>query len=277
MEMYPVSTYFLFFTETLKDMDFVIFCNALYFEIYGMMRKLKEYGFFTDEKMEELEKTVSILGDKVIAGEVASTERLRITSTVYLITSKMRTPLLEEKFHVKETEEGKLALELDGYIKKLIWRKWDTTYLEERMNQEDEVTAKVEADQAIVKKKSAEWKAIMEGMSFNAFLLFHSKMYELMKTKKATLVKYVFLAPQMLDNHKRYGACSYYWYNKKYDEQEYMMYRKQTEIIVTIFYEGILRGTQYGNHPRTKYALKIHSIIEELINKDWSKVNETHK
>ncbi len=31
----------------------------------------------------------------------------------------MRTPLLEEKYHVKETEEGKFALELDGYIKKL--------------------------------------------------------------------------------------------------------------------------------------------------------------
>ena len=65
--------------------------------------------------------------------------------------------------------------------------------------------------------------------------------------------------------------------NKKYDEYVYMMYRKQTEIIVTIFYEGILRGTQYGNHPRTKYALKIHSVIEDLMNKDWSKVNETLK
>ena len=117
----------------------------------------------------------------------------------------------------------------------------------------------------------------MEGMSFNAFLLFHNKMNELMKTKKATLVKYGFLATEMLDNHKRYWACSYYWHNKKYDEQEYIRYRKQTEIIVTIFYEGILRGTQYGNHPRTKYALKIHSIIEELMNKDWSKVNETLK
>lgn len=277
MEMYPVSTYFFFFTETLKDMDFVIFSNALYFEIYGMMRKLKEYGFFTDEKLEELEKTVSILGDKVIAGEDAGTERLRITSTVYLITKKMRTPLLEEKYHVKETEEGKFAMELDGYIKKLIWRKWDTTYLEERMKQEDEVTAKVEADQALVKKKSAEWKAIMEGMSFNAFLVFHKKMNELMKTKKATLVKYGFLASEMLDNHKRYWASSYYWHNKKYDEQEYIRYRKQTEIIVTIFYEGILRGTQYGNHPRTKYAVKIHSIIEELMNKDWSKVNNNIK
>ena len=65
--------------------------------------------------------------------------------------------------------------------------------------------------------------------------------------------------------------------NKKYDEYVYMMYRKQTEIIVTIFYEGILRGTQYGNHPRTKYALKIHSIIEDLMNKDLSTVNETLK
>lgn len=277
MEMYPVSTYLFFFTKTLKDMDFVIFSNALYFEIYGMMRKLKEYGFFTDKKLDELEKTISILGDKVIAGEDAGTERLRITTIVYSITSKMRTPLLEEKYHVKETEEGKFALELDGYIKKLIWRKWDTTYLEERMKQEDEVTAKVEADQALVKKKSEEWKAIMEGMSFNAFLLFHSKMNELMKTKKVTLVKYGFLATEMLDNHKRYWASSYYWHNKEYDEQEYMRYRKQTEIIVTIFYEGILRGTQYGNHPRTKYALKIHSIIEELMNKDWNKVNETLK
>lgn len=139
------------------------------------------------------------------------------------------------------------------------------------------ITAKVEADQALVKKKSAEWKAIMEGMSFNAFLLFHSKMNELMKTKKAILVKYGFLATEMLDNHKRYWASSYYWHNKEYDEQEYIMYRKQTEIIVTIFYEGILRGTQYGNHPRTKYALKIHSIIEELMNKDWSKVNNNIK
>ena len=139
------------------------------------------------------------------------------------------------------------------------------------------ITAKVEADQALVKKKSAEWKAIMEGMSFNAFLLFHSKMNELMKTKKAILVKYGFLATEMLDNHKRYWASSYYWHNKKYDEQEYIRYRKQTEIIVTIFYEGILRGTQYGNHPRTKYALKIHSIIEELMNKDWSKVNNNIK
>ena len=34
--------------------------------------------------------------------------------------------LLEEKYHVKETEEDKFAMELDGYIKKLIWRKWDT-------------------------------------------------------------------------------------------------------------------------------------------------------
>ena len=78
-------------------------------------------------------------------------------------------------------------------------------------------------------------------------------------------------------NTLRYWASSYYWHNKEYYEKEYIRYRKQTEIIVTIFYEGILRGTQYGNHTRTKYALKIHGIIEELMNKDWSKVNETLK
>ena len=76
---------------------------------------------------------------------------------------------------------------------------------------------------------------------------------------------------------QRYWASFYYWHNKKYDEYEYTTFRKQTEIIVTIFYEGILRGTQYGNHPRTKSALKIPSIIEDLMNKDWSIVNETLK
>lgn len=101
-------------------MDFVVFSNALYFEINGVMRELKKYGFFTGEKLDELEKNVSILGDNVIAGKDAGTERLQIISTVYLMMSKMRTPLLEEKFHIKETEEGKFALELDGYIKKLI-------------------------------------------------------------------------------------------------------------------------------------------------------------
>lgn len=65
----------------------------------------------------------------------------------------MRTPLLEKKYHVKETEEGKFALELDGYIKKLIWRKWDTTYLEERMKQEDEITAKVEETKLLSRKR----------------------------------------------------------------------------------------------------------------------------
>ena len=263
--------------KSLKDMDFVTFCNALYFENHGMMSKLEQFGFFSSDELGELEKNIACLGDKVIAGENAAAERELISSTVYQLLSKMRDLLLDEKFQVKETLEGKLALGLDVYIRKLIWRKWDTTYLEEQIKQENEIAAKVEADQVLVKKKSAELKAVMEGMSFNAFLVFHSKINELMKTKKATLVKYGFLATEMLDNHKRYWASSYYWHNKEYDEQEYMRYRKQTEIIVTIFYEGVLRGTQYGNHPRTKYALKIHSIIEELMNKDWSKVNETLK
>ena len=74
------------------------------------------------------------------------------------------------------------------------------------------------------------------------------------------------------DEARMFDLVNTLYETEGYDEQEYMRYRKQTEIIVTIFYEGILRGTQYGNHPRTKYALKIHCIIEELMNKDWSKV-----
>ena len=33
----------------------------------------------------------------------------------------------------------------------------------------------------------------------------------------------------------------------------------------------------YEKLVRIKYALKIHSIIEELMNKDWSKVNNNIK
>ena len=117
----------------------------------------------------------------------------------------------------------------------------------------------------------------MEGMSFNAFLVFHSKMNELMKTKKATLIKYAFLDSKMLDDHKCYWAGAYYWHNKEYDEQQYIMFRKKTEIIVTVFYEGILRGTLFGNNARTKYALKINEAIEELMNNDRSAINATLK
>ena len=86
------------------------------------------------------------------------------------------------------------------------------------MKQENEVTAKVEADQALVKKKSAEWKSIMEGMSLNAFWVFHSKMNDLTKTMKPmkpTLIKSGFLTPQMLVGHKRYWLGSYYWHTKE--------------------------------------------------------------
>ncbi len=274
LDKYPTNTYFSYFMKSLNDMEFVIFCNALYFEIKGKMVDLKKCSFFSDDDLDDMEKNVASLGDKVINGEDASTERLLITSTLFLIFSKMHTPLIEEKFHVKESAEGKLALELDGYFKKLIWRKWNTSYLEERMRQENETMAQVEADKAIVKQKSDEWKSIMEEMSFNAFLVFHSKMNELMKTKKATLIKYAFLDSKMLDDHKHYWAGTYYWHNKKYDERQYVLFRKNTEIIVTVFYEGILRGTLYGNDARTKYALKIKGIIVELMNTDWSAVND---
>lgn len=65
-----------------------------------------------------MEKNIACLGDKVIAGEDAAAERELISSTVYQLLSKMRDLLLDEKFQMKETLEGKLALELDGYIRK---------------------------------------------------------------------------------------------------------------------------------------------------------------
>lgn len=189
----------------------------------------------------------------------------------------MRDLLLDEKFQVKETLEGKLALGLDVYIRKLIWRKWDTTYLEEQIKQENEIAAKVEANQVLVKKKSAELKAVMEGMSFNAFLVFHSKINELMKGRKATLIKYVFLTSEILNDHQRNWAGAYYWHNKEYDERQYRRFRCQAESLVILFYESILSGTLYDNHARTRYAKKIYGMIEELMNRDWSKMNETLK
>ena len=38
-------------------------------------------------------------------------------------------------FHIKETEAGKFAVEIEGYVSKLIWRKWDTNYLKEVVKQ----------------------------------------------------------------------------------------------------------------------------------------------
>ncbi len=64
-------------------------------------------------------------------------------------------------------------------------------------------------NQVLVKKRSAELKAVMEGMSFNAFLVFHSKINELMKDRKATLIKYVFLTSEILlnDHQRNLGGC----------------------------------------------------------------------
>ena len=42
-------------------------------------------------------------------------------------------------------------------------------------------------------------------------------------------------------------------------------------------YESILSGTLYDSHARTRYAKKIYGMIEELMNRDWSKMNETLK
>ena len=83
------------------------------------------------------EKFRERFGDKLIAGEEAKTERLLLTSTVFLMMSSMRNSLYDELYQIKdtETEDNKLAMELDGYVRKLIWRNWDTNYLEELVEQ----------------------------------------------------------------------------------------------------------------------------------------------
>ena len=96
------------------------------------MGRLKHYAFF---HFSYLEDYVPAIGDKLITGEDFSMERLLITSTVLLMMSDMHDPLFEEMFHIKETEAGKVAVEIEGYVSKLIWRKWDTNYLEELVKQ----------------------------------------------------------------------------------------------------------------------------------------------
>lgn len=83
--------------------------------------------------MQYLEEYVSAIGDKMIAGEEAKTEHVLIESTIFLMMSSIRNSLYDELYQLKdiETEESKLAMELDGYVKKLVWRKWNTNYLEE--------------------------------------------------------------------------------------------------------------------------------------------------
>ncbi len=135
METFPTHLYVPTLMKSLNDKEFVVFSNAIYFEIKSRQQALNKFGFSKDSEMHYLEEYVPVVGDKLIAGENVSTERLLITSTILLMMSSMHAPLYEEMFHVKETEAGKLALEMEGYVRKLVWRKWDTNYLEELVGQ----------------------------------------------------------------------------------------------------------------------------------------------
>ena len=137
MEAYPTNIYIPTFMESLNEKEFVTFCNALYFEIMSKQQALKDVGFAKDRDFQYLEEYVPAVGEKLIAGEEAKTERLLITSTVFLMMSSMRNSLYDELYQIKdtETEDNKLAMELDEYVRKLIWRNWDTNYLEELVEQ----------------------------------------------------------------------------------------------------------------------------------------------
>ena len=137
MDTYPTNIYISAFMNSLNEKEYVTFCNAIYFEIMSKQQTLKDLGFAKDHDFQYLEEYVPTIGDKFIAGEEAKTERLLITSTVLLMMSSMRNSLFDELYQVKDTgtEENKLAMEMDGYVKKLVWRKWDTNYLEELVEQ----------------------------------------------------------------------------------------------------------------------------------------------
>ena len=137
MDTYPTNIYISAFMNSLNEKEYVTFCNAIYFEIMSKQQALKDLGFAKDHDFQYLEEYVPTIGDKFIAGEEAKTERLLITSTVLLMMSSMRNSLFDELYQVKDTgtEENKLAMEMDGYVKKLVWRKWDTNYLEELVEQ----------------------------------------------------------------------------------------------------------------------------------------------
>ena len=137
MDTYPTNIYISAFMNSLNEKEYVTFCNAIYFEIMSKQQTLKDLGFAKDHDFQYLEEYVPTIGDKFIAVEEAKTERLLITSTVLLMMSSMRNSLFDELYQVKDTgtEENKLAMEMDGYVKKLVWRKWDTNYLEELVEQ----------------------------------------------------------------------------------------------------------------------------------------------
>ena len=133
METYPTYIYLPTFMKSLNEKEYVTFCNAIFFEIKGKEASLKKFGFARENDMQYLEEYVSAIGDKMIAGEEAKTEHVLIESTIFLMMSSMRNSLYDELYQLKdtETEESKLAMEVDGYVKKLVWRKWNTSYLEE--------------------------------------------------------------------------------------------------------------------------------------------------
>lgn len=66
-------------------------------------------------------------------------------------------------------------------------------------------------------------------------MVFHSKINELMKGRKATLIKYVFLTSEILDDHQRNWAGAYYWHNKEYDESNIGGSGVRLESLVILF------------------------------------------
>ncbi len=137
MDTFPTGIYIPAFMKSLNEKEFVTFCNAIYFEIMSKQQTLTVSGFAKDRDFQYLEDYVPAIGDKLIAGKEAKTERLLITSTIFLMISNMRSYLYDEMYQVKDagTKESKLAMEMEGYVKKLVWRKWDTNYLEELVKQ----------------------------------------------------------------------------------------------------------------------------------------------
>ena len=76
-------------------------------------------GFAKDRDFQYLEEYVPAVGDKLIAGEEAQTERLLITSTVFLMMSSMRNSLYDELYQIKDTKtEEKTCYEIGWVCKK---------------------------------------------------------------------------------------------------------------------------------------------------------------
>ena len=271
-DMHPVSYMLNDFIKSLDDKEFVVFCNGLYFEIKSKEGILLDVDFVSESDMNTFEEFLTKMGDDILDNELHfQTERTLLSAIAMTLGLKMLHPFMDYWYKKDRSKKALLAFEMDGYIKKLMWRDWHTDYLKARVKSLETARKVVDLLDAEIKETVDKLRKLMQGMKYNAFMQFHVEIGDLMKSKKKTLLKYELLRENWYENHENYVVLTFLGHNS-HDEEKYQKCRKHAEEIVCLFYENLLNSKFVGIPAKRNYAAKIRKVIEEMMEEDWSNI-----